>query len=141
MQHIGHSVLQIFSSRSLPGHQFFRSAFCSVSHFSYEFDPFQQHSVIKRFHNIVICTFIKSIFCNLFLSHRCNNNKIWTFTDTFILIDLIHDSQSVHFRHNQVEKNHIRIFFFNDPTHLLTIFRLSDQIQFLIRPDHLFQQI
>ena len=80
-------------------------------------------------------------FCNLFLSHRCNNNKIWTFTDTFILIDLIHDSQSVHFRHNQVEKNHIRIFFFNDPTHLLTIFRLSDQIQFLIRPDHLFQQI
>jgi len=47
----------------------------------------------------------------------------------------------IHFRHNQVEKNNIRLFIFDDLTHLFTIFRLSDQIHVFFHPDHTIQKI
>ena len=140
MEHVCHTALQIFSCRifSLNILAFsFRVSRC----FSDGFYPVQQRFVVKRFHDIVICASVKGIFCDLFLSHRCDHDKIRTFAQTRILIYALHHSQSVHFRHNQVEKNNIRLSGLDDLTHLFTVLCFSYQIQLFIHAYDSFKHV
>ena len=140
MEHIGHPCLQIF-----PGYGFRMSVLTfpvgTARHVPDGFDAFQQHLVVKRFHDIVIRPFIKGIFCNFFLSHCRDHDKIRSFVDRPVLSHFFHYGQSVHFRHDQIKKNNIRLSVFNDLTHLFAVFRFPDEVKLPVSADDLTQDI
>ena len=92
------------------------------------FDSVEYHLIIKWLHDVIACTLFEGIFCNSFLPHCGNYNKIRMFLQSFVIADHFHYAKTVHFRHDDVKQNNIGLFFFNQMIHVLSVVCLSHQL-------------
>ena len=87
-------------------------------------DPLQDNIVFKGLHDIVYGSLIESVLCDALLPHSCDYDKIRAFFQSFVMVDGVHHTESVHFRHDQIEQDNIRLFFPYHTAHILTVVRL-----------------
>ena len=92
-----------------------------------------EHRVfVKRLHDIVVRAQREGILRHLFAARGAYHDKAGCLLDSGVLPDPVQHAKAIHLRHDDIQKNHIRLLIPNQLVSLLPILCHADHVQILI---------